>query len=367
MVEARGKKDLLTLLAGDPDFETPKHIRDTAIKAIEEGWSHYPPERGIPEFREALVNYHSRYGTDWNPVNEVIATAGSSLALYMTFVGSLNRGDEILLFEPYYVGYTRLMDYLDLKVVSVHLKEEKRYHFDVEELFQKVTPKTRAIILCSPNNPTGTVFNKYELSKISEVAKENDLLVISDEIYDQFIYDPGMKHLSIAALPGMRERTIVIMSFSKTFAMAGWRLGSIMADESIISLFRRIPTWSRPATFIQKAGVAALTGPWGPIKEFKREYQRRRDHFVKRLNEIEKIRCISPEGAFYVFPNFEATGKKSVEFCGGLIEEQKLMTTPGIAFGDTGEYHMRMPLVKPIEYLDQCATAIEDYVTSSPD
>ena len=361
VAKARGIEGALTLLGGDPDFKTPRHIIDAALKALEEGWTHYPPMGGMPDLKEALATHHSRYGTDWEPADEVIVFPGSTPALYISFVGTMNRGDEVILFEPYYMEYIPIIKYLDLKIIPVHLKEEKRYHMDVEELRKKVTPKTRMIILCSPNNPTGTVFTEEELVYISEIAEENDLLILSDEIYDQFVYDEK-KHRSIAALPGMRERTIIVMSFSKTFAMTGWRLGSIMADEPITSALRRIPIGGRPATFIQKAAVAALKGPWEPVEEFRREYKRRRDYLVKRLNEIEGVNCVSPEGAFYLFPNFEAIGQKSIEFCEGLLEEQKLATVPGIAFGTTGEYHIRIPLVKPIEYLAKCAEAMENYI-----
>ena len=360
IAKARGVEGALTLLAGDPDFETPKHIRDAALKALDEGWTHYPSMGGMPDLKEALANYHSRYGTDWDPTSEVYVTPGSTPALFIGFVGTLNRGDEVILFEPYYMSYTPLLEYLGLKMITVPLKEEKLYHFDVEELQDSVTSKTRMILTCTPNNPTGTVFTREELAGIAELAKENDLLVISDEIYDQFIWD-GREHHSIAALPGMRERTIVVTSFSKTFAMTGWRLGSLMADESITSMLRRIPLGGRPATFIQKAGLAALTGPWEPVEEFRREYLWRRDYLVERLNEIEGISCESPEGAFYLFPNFEAIGQSSIEFCEGLLEEEKLATVPGIAFGASGEYHIRIPLVKPVDYLSKCADAIDNY------
>ena len=360
IAKARGVEGALTLLAGDPDFETPKHIRDAALKALDEGWTHYPSMGGMPDLKEALANYHSRYGTDWDPASEVYVTPGSTPALFIGFVGTLNRGDEVILFEPYYMSYTPLLEYLGLKMITAPLKEEKLYHFDVEELKESVTSKTRMILICTPNNPTGTVFTSEELAGIAELAKENDLLVISDEIYDQFIWD-GRKHHSIAALPGMRERTIVVTSFSKTFAMTGWRLGSLMADKSITSMLRRIPLGGRPATFIQKAGLAALTGPWEPVEEFRREYVRRRDFLVERLNEIEGISCESPEGAFYLFPNFEAIGQRSIKFCEGLLEEEKLATVPGIAFGASGEYHIRIPLVKPIDYLSKCADVIDNY------
>lgn len=363
IAKARGVEGALTLLAGDPDFETPKHIREAAARALEEGWTHYPVTGGMPDLKEALAEYHGRYGSDWDPASEVIVTPGSTPALFLSFVGTLNRGDEVILFDPYYMGYQPIIDYLNLRATLVHLKEEERYHLDIGELRRSVTPRTRMLVICSPNNPTGTVFTEDELSGIAEVAEENDLLILSDEIYDQFVWD-GRRHRSISALPGMRERTIVIMSFSKTFAMTGWRLGSIMADEPIASGLRRIPIGGRPATFIQKAGVAALKGPWEPVEEFRREYIRRRDFLVKRLNEVEGVSCVSPEGAFYLFPNLEAVGQKSLELCAGLLDEQRLAAVPGVAFGPTGEYHLRLPLVKPVEYLAKCADALEEYVES---
>jgi len=306
----------------------------------------------MPDLKEALANYHGRYGTDWDPAEEVIVTPGSTPALFMSFLGTLNRGDEVVFFEPYYMGYYPLIDYLDLRAIPVTLKEERRFHFEMEALSGRITPRTRMIVLCSPNNQTGTVFTGEELAGIAELAIENDLFVLSDEIYDQFVWD-GLRHHSIAALPGMRERTIIIMSFSKTFAMTGWRLGSIMGDRSLIRGLRKVPIGGRPATFIQKAGVAALTGPWGPVEEFRVEYRRRRDYLVKRLNEIEGMSCVSPEGAFYAFPNLEATGQRSIEFCEGLLRERKVAIVPGVAFGDAGEYHVRIPLVKPIESLER--------------
>ena len=354
-------KGVMTLLGGDPDFNTPKHIRDAATKALEDGWTHYPSIGGISELKEALAKYHKRYGTNWNSSDEVIVTAGALPALYLSLLGTLSRGDEVVLFEPFYMGYKPLIDYLGCTGITVKLREEKGYHFEMEELYESVTSKTRMILICSPNNPTGTVFTEKELSGIAELAQEKDLFILSDEIYDQFIWD-DLKHHSIASQSGMKEKTLVITSFSKTFSMTGWRLGSIMADKSIISSLRKIPLGGRPATFIQKAGVAALKGPWDPIIEFRREYNKRKKYLSKRLNEIEGISCTNPEGAFYLFPNLKATGQKAVDLCEGLLEKQKFATVPGTEFGDAGEYHVRLPLVKPIEYLTKCADAMEDYI-----
>jgi aminotransferase len=352
---------VMTLLGGDPDFDTPAHIRNAAVQAIEEGWTHYPPMGGMADLKGAIAEYHTRYGTDWSGDEEVVVTPGSTPSLFLSFVGTLDRGDEIILFEPYYMGYKPVIDYMDLKFSSVNLEEDIGFHFDLEDLKEKVSDKTKMIVICSPNNPTGTVFSKGELDGIADIAQDEDLLVLSDEIYEQFVFDDN-EHYSIASFPGMRERTIVILSFSKTFAMTGWRLGTLLADKGIVRSFRRIPIGGRPATFIQKAGVAALKGPWGEVDEFREEYKRRRDFMVERLNNIPGIECQSPEGAFYLFPTFEEVGEKSIEFCEGLLNEQKLATVPGIEFGEKGEYHMRIPLIRPIEYLSKCSEAIENYV-----
>lgn len=360
IVKAREVKGTLTLLGGDPDFETPKHIRDAALKALEEGRTHYPPTPGIPELREALAEYHSKYGIDWKP-SEVTVTAGSALALYASLAGTLNPGEEVILFEPFYFTYSALLKYLRVKKIPVPLVEEKGYRLDFEELKESVTQKTKMIILCTPNNPTGTVFTKEEIAGIAELAEDNDLLILSDEVYNELIWD-GREHHSIASLPGMKERTIVCMSFSKTFAMTGWRLGYFIADEQITTCLASQPIGFRPTTFIQLAGLEAIRGPWEPVKEMAKEYDRRRRYIVPRLNEIDGIQCQMPEGAFYVFPNIKDIGQKSIEFCEGLLTEQKVAVVPGIAFGSTCDYNVRIPLVKPIEYLSKCADAVENYV-----
>jgi aspartate/methionine/tyrosine aminotransferase len=245
--------------------------------------------------------------------------------------------------------------------VPVYLQEQNSFHFEPEELKQKISSDTKMIIICSPNNPTGTVFSKDELRLIADLSKEYNLLVLSDEIYDQFVYD-GNEHHSIAAISDMMERTMVIMSFSKTFAMTGWRLGTLLAEKTLMASLRRIPVGGRPATFIQMAGVAALKGSRGPVEQFRCEYQRRRNAVVKMLNQVEGFSCQKPEGAFYLFPTFKDLGKTSLEFCEGLLDEQKVAIVPGTEFGKAGEYHMRLPLVNSLQYLETCVKGIESYV-----
>jgi aminotransferase len=348
---------VLRLSGGDPDFDTPKHIRDAAYKAMEEGRTHYPPMPGIPSIREALVEYNGQYGVDWKP-SEVVLTAGSGLALYLAMAGTLNAGDEVMLLEPYFMAYKSLLSYLGMKKSPVPLVEETNWHLDLEAVKEGITPKTKMIVLCSPNNPSGTVFNKKELEGIADVAKDNDLLVLSDEVYNEFVWD-GLKHLSIAALPGMKERTLVCNSFSKTWAMTGWRMGYVIADEPIASKLTKIPVGYRPTSFIQNAGVAALKGPWEPVTEMLKEYDKRRKYLVNRLNEIEGIECQMPEGAFYLFPNHKAIGIKSEKYCERLLREEKVLVYPGTTFGDSSDYHVRIPLVVPVESLENVAVAME--------
>ena len=349
---------------GDPDFDTPKHIRDAAVEALNEGWTHYPPSRGTLELREAISEYHSKYGTNWDPASEVIVTSGSGTALYVALAGILDPGDEIIIPEPYYVNYKKILEYLGAKLVAVPLHEETNFHPDMDSLKESITNKTKMILICTPNNPTGTVWTEDELGEIAELAIKKDLLVLSDEIYNEFIWD-GLEHSSISKLTGMRERTIICMSFSKTFAMTGWRMGYIMADKSICSKLANIPIDYRPANFIQKAGVAALKGPWTQVEEMAKEYDRRRLYLGQRLDAIDGIECKLPEGAFYLFPKIEGTGMTSVEFCENLLSEEKVYAYPGIAFGELGEYHIRISLIQPLENLVKVADAFENLVKNN--
>jgi aminotransferase len=349
---------IINLCPGDPDFETPKFIRDAAIKALNEGWTHYPPTPGRGDLREALAEYHSKYGVDWKP-SEAIVTAGSGLALYLSVAGTVNPGEEVIVLEPYYMVYPLIINYLGAKMVPVPSNQEKGFHIDIEKLRESVTPKTKMIMLCTPNNPSGTVLTKEELLEVADLAQQKDLLVLSDEVYNEFIWD-GREHISIASLPGMKERTIVCNSFSKTWAMTGWRLGYILTDERLATRITRMPLGYRPSTFVQRAGLAALKGPWEPVEKMMKEYDSRRRYFASRLDDIDGIECPMPEGGFYVFPDIKAFGN-SEEFCETLLKEQKILVYSGTAFGENTDGYMRIPLVKPKETLEKVADAIEEH------
>ena len=360
---ARQMDQVINLGGGDPDFDTPKHITDALLAAIKEGKTHYPPTHGLPALREAIAEYHCKHGVDWAP-SETMVTAGSGVSLFASMTGTLNPRDEVILLEPYFMAYSDLVEYCGAKEVGVALDEEKGYRLDAEAVNEKVTEKTKMIVLCNPNNPSGTVFSKQELVEIADIAKDNDLMVLSDEVYCEFTWD-GRKHTSIASLPEMKKRTIISSSFSKTFAMTGWRLGYVLADDSIVKRLQKIPLGYRTNTFVQIAGVAALKGPWEPIKEMIDEYDRRRRFMVPRLNEVDGLRCHMPEGAFYLFPSLRDLNKESETFCESLLKDKKILARPGTAFGRTGEYHMRIPLIKPIETLERIATDIESHVSET--
>lgn len=361
---ARQMDNVMNLGGGDPDFDTPGHIIDAMINAVKEGMTHYPPPKGLPALRKAVSEYHGSHGVEWKP-SEVTITAGSGVSLFASITGSVNPQEEVILLEPYFMDYSNIVEYCGAKEVGVPLDEEKGYSLDAEALNESVTEKTKVIVLCNPNNPSGTVFSKQELEEIADIVRDYDLLVISDEVYCEFVWDGG-KHTTIASLPEMRERTIITSSFSKTFAMTGWRLGYIIADESITDKLQRIPLGYRTNTFVQIAGVEALQGPWEPVRDMVEEYDRRRNFMVPRLNAIDGLQCHMPEGAFYLFPSFRELDIKSERFCESLLKEKKILARPGRAFGRTGEYHMRVPLIKPIEVLEKIAEDIEDYVSELP-
>jgi aspartate/methionine/tyrosine aminotransferase len=256
--------------------------------------------------------------------------------------------------------YSYLVEYLSAKEVGIPLDEHMGYRVDFEALNERVTRKTKMIVLCNPNNPSGTVNTKEELKGIADVAIDEDLLVLSDEVYCEFVWD-GREHTTVASLPGMRERTIISSSFSKTFAMTGWRLGYLIAEKSLTSRIQKIPLGYRTNTFVQMAGVAAMQGSWTPVKAMAEEFDKRRRFMVPRLTEIEGINCHNPEGAFYLFPHIGELGMGSEEFCESLLQEKKILARPGTAFGVTGESHMRIPLIKPVEVLEEIAQSIEDH------
>ncbi|NQT07648.1 aminotransferase class I/II-fold pyridoxal phosphate-dependent enzyme [Candidatus Bathyarchaeota archaeon] len=360
MSDYRSQVDI-RLSGGDPDFEAPPHVKEAAIAAIREGgpWTHYSFS-GVPEFKEAVVEYYSKYGVKYDPSN-VYPTAGSSPALMAVIANLLGPGDECVVFDPTFGTHFRTPPLFGATVSHVPLDVEG-FHMDPDTLRKKVSDRSKLMILCNPNNPAGTVYTRKELQAIADVAAEHDIVVLADEIYNEFVYD-DRKHIAFPSLSDMKERTVVVMSFSKNFAMTGWRLGYYIAPDALAEKLGRLRVAAAPTTFVQKAGAAALTGPYEPVKEMREEYDKRRRYFVKRLNELDGISCHMFEGAFYAYPDIKELGIPSAKFVEEFAKKEKVLLSDGSRFGpEIAPGHLRIPLVLPVEVLETVATRMERYL-----
>lgn len=340
-------QDIIALAGGDPDFATPDHITAAAFAAIENGATHYPgPMKGIVPLLEAIADTMARdNGVHVNPKTDVVVTPGGKWALNLALSAVVNPGDEVLYLEPVWVSYPPMIMLAGGVPVPVSLPSEDNFRVTADLLREKVTPKTKAIMVNSPSNPTGRVLTQEEVDAIVEVALEADLYVISDEIYDKLVFDGG-QHIPLAAQPGMAERTMVINGLSKTYAMTGWRLGWIAGPTPMLKLAARLnsQTVSSAANFTMHAAVAALNGPQDCVVEMRESYKARRDFMVPALNAIDGVQCRSIEGAFYLFPRFPNSNKNSLELADALLDKAGIAGTPGIAFGSSGEGHVRFSI-----------------------
>lgn len=336
--------DVVSFGAGEPDFNTPKNIINAAIRAMDEGKTKYTPTAGILELREAICNKLEKDNNlKYNP-NQIIVSTGAKQCLADVFMAILNPGDEVIVPTPYWVSYPELIKLADGIPVFVEANEKVGYKYTIEDLENVVTDKTKALVLNSPNNPTGTIYQKEELEVIAKFAKKHDILIISDEMYEKLIYD-GEKHISIASLSqDAYERTIVINGVSKAYAMTGWRIGYAAAKEEIIKLMVSVQSHvtSNPNSIAQYASVEALNGPTDELVKMIAEFDNRRKFMVKRIGEIEGLDIIYPKGAFYLMINVSCvygkaingkTIKSSLDFSSELLEEEKVAVIPGAAFG----------------------------------
>jgi len=368
-LEDIGLKELINLGTGDPDREAPRKVAEAAKRYIDEGgvWTHYSHVQRDPQhkkFVEAAVDYYKKIGPEYNP-EQVLPTCGSGAALYVAMATLLERGDEILMWDPAFMGYFSRLKTMGVKPVMAPLKEELDFHMDLETLPEYVSPKTKAILICSPNNPSGTVYTREETQAVADLAKDNDLQVIADEIYLHFIYDDNV-FISMSGLPGMKERTINVMSFSKTFSMTGWRLGYNIVPDRHLARARQIASLAgvTPTTFVHGAGTIALTECWDYVDELREEYMRRRNYFCDAADGIEGLRCRRSEGAFYGWVNISETGLGSREFAERLMEKENVRLTPGIVFGGRSDGYMRVALVRPVPVLEQAVERLRAFVTS---
>jgi aspartate/methionine/tyrosine aminotransferase len=362
-LEKQGK-EIIHLEIGEPDFDTPKNIKDAAVKALYGGYTHYVPAAGIPELREAIAEYISK--TRKIPVDpeEVVVTPGAKPIMFFAILACVDRGEEVLYPNPGFPIYESMINFVGAKPVPIPLKEENDFRLDHEYIKEKITKKTKMIILNSPENPTGGVLTKEDLKVIADcIAKRDDVIVLSDEIYSRIIYE-GI-HESIASLPGMKEKTIILDGFSKTYAMTGWRLGYGVMRKDLAEKITQLMINSNSCTcaFVQMAGVEALKGPQDSVDKMVAEFRKRREVIVSGLNNIKGITCKKPKGAFYVFPNIKGVGKKSKEFSDCLLNEAGVAVLPGTSFGKYGEGYLRISFANSIENiqkaLDRISKAVE--------
>ena len=353
-LQAAGE-DVIALAGGEPDFDTPQHIVDAALKAIQNGATHYSaPAKGVPSVLEAIAaKMESDNGVKVDPKTNIVVTPGAKWALYVTLKSLLNPGDEALCLEPNWVSYPSMVTLVGGVPVPVPLSNEDNYTITADLLRSKVTTKTKLVIVNSPCNPTGRVITQAEADAIAEVAKEADLYVIFDEIYEKIIFD-GRKHISLAAMPGMAERTITVNGMSKGYAMTGWRLGWLAGPTPVLKVAAKLNTQTvtSAATFTMHATVAALTGPQDITIEMRDAYRTRRDFMVSALNEMDGVSCRSIEGAFYLFPSFPGSEKNSLELADALLDAG-IAGIPGIAFGSSGEGHVRFSIATSMTDLEK--------------
>jgi aspartate aminotransferase len=352
--------DVIGFGAGEPDFDTPKHIKDALYSAVEDGFIYYTPTPGILELREAISRkFKKDNGLDYAP-EDIIVTPGAKQALFEAVMALLNPGDEALVPQPHWVSYVPMVNIAGAKAVPIPVKKEGGFKLSGGEVEERITSKTKLLILNSPNNPTGAVLEKKELEGISDVCLQNDIFVISDEIYEHIIYEA--RHTSIASLSEMKDRTITVNGFSKAYSMTGWRLGYAAGPSDVIKLMSNLQghSVSNATSFVQKAGVAALDGDQDCVEDMVKEFRRRRDRIVELLNGIEGVECLLPEGAFYVFPDFSSIEGSSLKLSSFLLNEAKMAVIPGVAFGEGGEGFLRLSYATGMDKIVEGVNRIED-------
>jgi len=360
---ARGVPDLIHFEIGEPDFQMPSHVTEAAIRALKEGFTKYTPNAGLEELRIAISEkLKHENGIDTDPQSEIMVTAGAVNALSLSILSTVNPGDEVVIPDPGYVSFAALVLLAEGVPVYVPLRETNCFRMATHDVAKAVNKKTRMIITNSPSNPTGGMQSKEDLKGIAELALDNNLLVMSDESYERLVY-PSNEHFSVAALPGMHDRTISIFSFSKTYAMTGMRIGYMTGPATLIRQMTKLQEHyvSCVNTVAQKAAVAALRGPQDSVTEMLAEYTRRRDLLIDGLNETRVISCCKPAGTFYAFPNITKTGYDSRTITQKLLTEAKVVTVPGNAFGKSGEGYIRFSFATKIDNIKEAIERIHNY------
>ncbi|NOZ50772.1 MAG: pyridoxal phosphate-dependent aminotransferase [Chloroflexi bacterium] len=352
-------RDVISLAGGDPDFDTPPTVVEAAIAALKAGDTHYPPSRGTMALRRAVADKCAReYGMEVDPARQVLVSPGAKFLIYAIMAALTNPGDEIIIFEPYWVSYVPIVKLVGGIPVTITLPAADNFRIRAELLAAHISPRTKAILVNSPNNPTGRVLSPDEAEVIRQAALEHDLYVISDEIYEKLIYEG--RHINLASLPGMAKRTITVNGHSKAYAMTGWRLGWAAGPADVIGLAAKLQSQSvtSAASFTMSAGVVALEGVDEEVETMRRAYQERRDFMVDALNAIPGVECTNPQGAFYLFVRFPGLGNDSLQIANRLLEDAEIAATPGIAFGQAGEGHVRFSYATSMDDLKRAVERI---------
>lgn len=355
-------EDAISLGVGEPDFDTPWHIREEGIYSLEKGKTFYTSNAGLLELREEICKYYDRrFEVEYNPESEVIVTVGGSEAVDIALRGLINSGDEVIVPEPSFVCYKPCTELAGGVAIALPLKEENEFKLTVEDIKSVISDKTKAIILSFPNNPTGAYMSKKELQDIADIIIAHNIYVISDEIYAELTYEGD--HCSIASLPEMKERTIVVNGFSKSYAMTGWRLGYLLGPADIMVHFKKIHQYAIMCspTMSQYAAIEAMKNGDDDVKMMREQYDMRRRFLVKAFRDMG-LECFEPKGAFYVFPSIKSTGMTSEEFATKLLMEQKVAVIPGTAFGDCGEGFIRCSYAYSLDELKEATIRIARFL-----
>jgi aspartate aminotransferase len=363
-MKAEGQ-DVVGFGAGEPDFDTPQHIKDACARALADGFTKYTPSSGIPELRQAIADKFKRENALSYKPSQIIVSCGGKHSCYNTILATCEDGDEVIIPAPYWLSYPEMVKLAGAKPVILETSDRTEFKVTPDQLRAAITPRTRLFILNSPSNPTGSLYNRAEVKALGDICVEKGVLIMSDEIYEKLVYD-GAEHVSVAAFsPAHYEHTIIVHGFAKAYSMTGWRLGYLAAPEPIARAIDAIQSHStsNPTSFAQKGGVAALNGPQDHLKVWLAEYSKRRSYAHQRLNAIPGISCVNARGAFYLFPNISKLGLKSTDFCARLLEQQKVAAVPGIAFG--ADDYLRLSyatsmanIEKGLDRLDQFARSL---------
>ncbi len=363
-LERQGKQ-IVHLEIGEPDFDTPANIVEAGVDALRKGWTHYGPSAGLPELRQRIAEEISRSRGVPCSSDEVVVVPGGKPIIFFSILALIDSGDEVIYPNPGFPIYESMINYIGGKAVPIRLREERDFRLDVNELASLISDRTKLIIINSPQNPTGGVLSRGDIEDIARAIGDRNIMVLSDEIYSRLIFEG--EHYSIMAVPGLKDRTILLDGFSKTYAMTGWRMGYGVMRADLAAHMTRLMTNSNSCTasFTQVAGLEAVRGDQSSVDKMRCEFQRRRDAFVTGLNKIKGFSCRLPKGAFYVFPNIQQTGWQSKKLADALLEEAGVACLSGTSFGDFGEGYLRFSVANSLENLNQALERVAHWTSKN--